>query len=124
MSEVDDYLADLAPAEREALTHVRDVARGVAPEAVEGRSYGMPALKASGKPLIGFVAAKRHLSIFPFSPAVVEHVRDRLDGFELSKGTIRFSVDHPLPDDVIRDVVSARLAEIAGRGSAQSSTSS
>ena len=67
----------------------------------------MPALKASGKPLIGFVAAKRHLSIFPFSPAVVEHVRDRLDGFELSKGTIRFSVDHPLPDDVIREVVSA-----------------
>ncbi len=124
MSEVDDYLADLAPAEREALTHVRDVARGVAPEAVEGRSYGMPALKASGKPLIGFVAAKRHLSIFPFSPAVVEHVRDRLDGFELSKGTIRFAVDHPLPDDVIRDVVSARLAEIAGRGSAQSSSSS
>jgi uncharacterized protein YdhG (YjbR/CyaY superfamily) len=77
----------------------------------------MPALKASGKPLIGFVAAKRHLSIFPFSSAVVEHVRDRLDGFELSKGTIRFSVDHPLPDDVIREVVFARLAEIDGRGS-------
>ena len=77
----------------------------------------MPALKVSGKPLIGFIAAKRHLSLFPFSPAVVEHVRDRLDGFELSKGTIRFSVDHPLPDDVIREVVAARLAEIAGPGS-------
>ena len=124
MSEVDDYLAGLAPAEREALTHVHDVARTVAPDAVDGTSYGIPALKLSGKPLIGFVAAKHHLSVFPFSPAVVERVRDRLDGFELSKGTIRFAVDHPLPDDVIREVVSARLAEIAGRGSAQSSTSS
>ena len=57
----------------------------------------MPALKVSGKPLIGINAAKRHLSLFPFSPAVVEHVRDRLDGFELSKGTIRFTLDHPLP---------------------------
>ena len=114
MSAVDDYLADLAPAERGALTHVLDVARTAAPEAIEGASYGMPALKSSGRPLIGFLAAQRHLSLFPFSPAVVEQVRDRLDGFELSKGTIRFSVEHPLPDDVIREVVTARLREITG----------
>ena len=114
MTELDDYLAGLASAEREALAHVRDIARTVAPDAVEGTSYGMAALKVSGKPLIGFLAAKRHLSVFPFSPAVVELVRGRLEGFELSKGTIRFSVDHPLPDEVVREVVSARLAEIAG----------
>jgi uncharacterized protein YdhG (YjbR/CyaY superfamily) len=47
---------------------------------------------------------------------VVEHVRDRLAGFAVSKGTIRFTVDHPLPDDVIREVVSARLTEITGEG--------
>jgi uncharacterized protein YdhG (YjbR/CyaY superfamily) len=116
VSEVDDYLAGLAPAESDALAHLRDVARTVVPDAVDATSYGMPALKASGKPLIGFVAAQRHLSLFPFSPAVVEHVRDRLAGFDVSKGTIRFTVDHPLPDDVIREVVSARLTEITGEG--------
>ena len=59
-----------------------------------------------------FAAAKRHLSVFPFSPQVVDEVRDRLSGYELSKGTIRFTVDKPLADDVIRDVVMLRMTEI------------
>ena len=44
-----------------------------------------------GKPLLGFSAAKAHLSIFPFSPAAIDAVKDRLEGFDLAKGTIRFS---------------------------------
>ena len=117
MSAMDDYLDALAPDQKAALARVREIVAQLVPEAEEGRSYGIPAFIYAGRPLLGFRAARKHLSIFPFSPAVVEHVRDRLDGFELSKGTIRFSVDHPLPDDVIREVVFARLAEIDGRGS-------
>ena len=45
-------------------------------------------------------------------PEVVDAVRERLDGFELSKGTIRFTVDNPLPDDVVRDIVRLRAQEI------------
>jgi uncharacterized protein YdhG (YjbR/CyaY superfamily) len=41
-------------------------------------------------------------------------VSDRLSGFKLSKGTIRFTVDRPLPDDVVRDVVMLRVEEIVG----------
>ena len=78
----------------------------------EGKSYGMPALKVAGKPLISVIATKTHLSLFPFSGEIVERVADRLPGFSLSKGTIRFQVDQPLPDDVIRDIVRARLAQI------------
>ena len=33
-------------------------------------------------------------------------------GFDLSKGTIRFTVEKALPDDVVRDVVRLRVAEI------------
>lgn len=44
----------------------------------------------------------------------MDAVRDRLDTFELSKGTIRFSVDQPMPDEVVRDVVRLRMAEISG----------
>jgi len=114
-SELQDYLSRLYDDERAALEHVVSVVREVVPDAEEGKSYGMPALRHRGKPLIGFVAAKQHLSVFPFSPAVVEALRDRLDGFELSKGTIRFTVERPLPEDVLRDVVSLRQAEIEGR---------
>jgi uncharacterized protein YdhG (YjbR/CyaY superfamily) len=113
MSAMDDYLNGLPPAQKAALTRVRAVVEDVAPEAEEGESYGIPAFLYAGRPLVGFRAAKKHLSVFPFSPAAIEAVRDRLAGFGVSKGTIRFSPDSPLPDDVLADVVRARKQEIA-----------
>lgn len=50
--------------------------------------------------------------MFPFSPAVIDGLRDRLDGFDVSKGTIGFSVTHPIPDDVLSEIVRARVDEI------------
>jgi uncharacterized protein YdhG (YjbR/CyaY superfamily) len=112
---MDDYLDELPPADRAALAHVRTVVRDVAPEAEEGRSYGMPAFIYAGRPLLGFRAAKSHLSVFPFSPAAVDAVKDRLEGFDLSKGTIRFSASKPMPEDVLADLIRARKEEITTR---------
>jgi uncharacterized protein YdhG (YjbR/CyaY superfamily) len=113
MSAMDDYVNGLPPAQKAALARVRTVVEDVAPEAEEGESYGIPAFLYDGRPLVGFRAAKKHLSVFPFSPAAIEAVRDRLAGFDVSKGTIRFSPDSPLPDDVLADVIRARKQEIA-----------
>jgi uncharacterized protein YdhG (YjbR/CyaY superfamily) len=112
MSAMDDYLDGLPSSQKAALARVRAVVDGVEPEAEEGVSYGMPAFLYAGRPLLGFRAAKRHLSIFPFSPAAIEAVKDRLDGFDLSKGTIRFSPNSPVPDGVLADLVRARKQEI------------
>ena len=109
---MDDYLDGLPAAQKAALERVRTIVGGLAPEAVEGKSYGVPAFISAGRPLLGFSAAKKHLSIFPFSPAAIEAVKDRLEGFDLAKGTIRFSPDRPVPEDVLADVVRARLQEI------------
>ena len=114
MSAVDDYFAEQVPAARAAFQRIRAIAVAAAPDAEDGVSYGMPALRYRGKPLLGFRAAKDHLSVFPFSPAVVAAVRDRLAGFDLSKGTVRFSAGRPLPEDVVRDLVRLRLSEIDG----------
>jgi len=111
---IGDYLVGLEPDQRAALQHVVDVARRVAPDADEGTSYGMPALRLAGRPLLGITAAAKHLSVFPFSPAVVESVAPDLAGHSLSKGTIRFSVDQPIPDEVIERVVTLRRAELEG----------
>jgi uncharacterized protein YdhG (YjbR/CyaY superfamily) len=116
MPRVDDYLGSLEAPTRAAFEHVRDLAMDLAPEAEQGKSYGMAALKYREKPLLAFQAAKNHLAIYPFSPAVIDSVRDRLTGFELSKGTIRFTAATPLPDDVVRDIVRRRMDEIAGTG--------
>lgn len=45
-------------------------------------------------------------------PAVVDAVAGRLEGYSLSKGTIRFTPKHPLPDVVLEDIVRLRRAEI------------
>ncbi|GAB2755453.1 hypothetical protein GCM10027039_12580 [Terrabacter koreensis] len=111
---IGDYLAGLGPDQRAALQHVVDIASRLVPEAEEGTSYGMPALRLDGRRLVGVTAAAKHLSLFPFSPAVVEAVAPDLEGFSLSKGTIRFTVDRPVPDPVLERVVSLRLAELRG----------
>lgn len=112
VSAMDDYLDGLPPEQSAALARVRAVVGEVAPDAEEGVSYGMPAFLYGGRPLLGFRAAKSHLSVFPFSPAAIEAVADRLGGFDRSKGTIRFSPESPLPDDVLADLVRARKQEI------------
>jgi uncharacterized protein YdhG (YjbR/CyaY superfamily) len=109
---MDEYLDGLPAPQRAALERVRGVVAALAPEAEEGVSYGMPAFIYEGRPLLGFRAAKQHLSVFPFSPAAIASVEDRLEGFNVSKGTIRFTPETPIPDDVLADVVRARREEI------------
>ena len=114
MGEIDDYLACLQEPEREALQRVRDIALRVAPDASQGKSYGMPALRFAGKPLLGFKVSKNHLALHPFSPDVVAAVADDLAVFSLSKGTIRFTPETPVPERVLRRLVRLRLTEITG----------
>lgn len=42
-------------------------------------------------------------------------MNERLPGFKLSKGTVRFTVDHPIPVEVVTELVRARIAEIEGQ---------
>lgn len=111
---IEDDLAGHPGPVREALVRLITLARAVAPDAVDGRSYGQPALLLDGRPLLGVGVAKAHLSLIPFSPAALDTVRARLSAFDVPKGMIRFTVDHQVPDDVVEDLVRARLTEIRG----------
>jgi uncharacterized protein YdhG (YjbR/CyaY superfamily) len=114
MGSVDDLIAGLDEPRGSALQHVLDLAMGAVPEAEQGMSYGVPALRLRGRPLLGFNAWDTHLAIYPFSPAAIEPVSEALDGFSVSKGTVRFTVEHPLPDHAVTTIVRARRAELDG----------
>lgn len=114
MGTVDDYLAELDDASRSTIGHLYDVARAEVPEAEQGLGYGMPALVYRGKPLLSIMRAKAHVGLYPFSPDAVAAVADRLDGFDLAKGTIRMPVDCPIPDDALRALLAARRTQIDG----------
>jgi uncharacterized protein YdhG (YjbR/CyaY superfamily) len=114
MSSFDEYLAAVPGPQKAELERIRQAVQREVPEAEEGMSYGMPAFRYKKRPLLGFRASKNHLSVFPFSPEAVDAARDELAGFELSKGTVRFGPDKPLPDSALKRLLDHRMREIEG----------
>lgn len=112
MGVVDEYLRGVSVARGEALGRVCAVVREVVPGVEEGRAYGMPAFRYRGSPLLAFAAARRHLGLYPCSGWVVDQVRGELEGFSLSKGAVRFTEDHPLPEATLRRMITLRRREI------------
>jgi uncharacterized protein YdhG (YjbR/CyaY superfamily) len=98
--------------DHDAVEHVRALARQVVPDAVDGRGYGMPALRYRDRPLLSVMPARHHIGLYPFSPAVVDAVADQLGGYSFAKGTIRFTATHPLPDELVVRIVELRRDEI------------
>ena len=112
---IDDYIATLPANVRPEFERIRNVVAETVPAATQGRSYGMPAFMYKGKPLISFMARKSFLSIYPFSGKVVDRLCGKLAGYDLSSGTIRFSLDNPIPEPLLREIVMCRLLEIDTR---------
>ncbi|MBL0004027.1 MAG: DUF1801 domain-containing protein [Actinomycetales bacterium] len=112
MGTVTDYLATVDAARRPALERVVARAHDLVPGLVEGTAYGMPVLLHRGKPLLSAVEAKAHLALYPHSGVIVDLVAADLDGFSLSKGTIRFQADQPIPDAVLDRVITLRRQHI------------
>jgi uncharacterized protein YdhG (YjbR/CyaY superfamily) len=114
VSSFDDYLATVPGPQKAALERLRRFVRHQVPDAEEATSYGMPAFKYRQRPLLGFKVSKNHLSVFPFSPAAIDAARDALAGFDLAKGTVRFTPDKPIPEAALEQLLAHRLREIEG----------
>jgi uncharacterized protein YdhG (YjbR/CyaY superfamily) len=109
------YLAAQPPAARRMLRRIRELIRAAAPDAVDGISYGIPALRVDGRLLLWYAGWKAHCSIYPVTPAMRKALGGDLAKYAVSKGTIRFPLDRPLPTMLIRRLAKARLSELAGR---------
>jgi uncharacterized protein YdhG (YjbR/CyaY superfamily) len=112
MSVIDEYLENVNPSQRLQLERVRTIVKQTVPDAEEVISYGMPAFKYKGKYLIGFAAFKDHMSIFP-TAGPVEAAKGKLGAYKLSKGTIQFTVDNPIPEATIKELIAHRVASIS-----------
>lgn len=111
-TKIDAYLTAQDAEKRAALQHIRTLVAATAPEAEEALVYGVPGFKLRGKSLVCYAAFKAHCGFYPMSPALIDAMQEELAAFPTAKGTIRFTPDAPLPDDLIVRIVQQRCAEI------------
>ena len=107
--EVGAYLAGFEEPKRSTVEALRRSILAVVPDAEEGISYGMPAFRVGGKVVAGFAAFKNHLAYLRHSGEVLSDLGDRLAGHGCTKRSLHFPVDEPLPADLVRRLVDAKL---------------
>lgn len=114
---IDEYIS-ICPADiRPVLEKLREVIRAAAPEAIEKISYRMPAFEQNGI-LVYFAAQKNHIGFYPTSEGI-ENFKDELSVYGLSKGTVRFPADQPIPYDLISRIVKHRVEMNMKKASAE-----
>ena len=99
--DIDRYLAALDEPKRGTLEALRQSILEVVPHAEQCISYGMPAFKLQGKTVAGFAAFNHHLSYLPHSGSVLPALGDDLAGYEMTKGSLHFAIDKPLPKRLV-----------------------
>jgi uncharacterized protein YdhG (YjbR/CyaY superfamily) len=111
---IDEYLARLDDDQRRALQRLRKTIKEAAPKAEECISYQLAAFRQDGM-LVAFGATANHCAFYLMSASTVAAHEDDLEGYDTSKGTIRFHPDKPPPAALVRKLVKARLAENKAR---------
>jgi uncharacterized protein YdhG (YjbR/CyaY superfamily) len=113
--DMDAYLARVPEPARTSLNKVRAMIRSIVPsETTEGISYGIPTFKYKGG-LVAFAAFKDHCSFFPMGASVLDAFEKEVKEFRVSKGTLHFPLDKPLPASLVKKIVRARIAQNESR---------
>ena len=92
------------------LRKVRAAIRKAAPQAEETISYMMPGYRLNGQ-LVWFAAFKKHIGFFPKGSSAINAYKKELKGYVLSKGTVRFPLDKPIPYGLIGKMVKFRVKQ-------------
>jgi uncharacterized protein YdhG (YjbR/CyaY superfamily) len=109
---VTQAIAEAPEPARTRLEHYRQRAVTLVPDATEGTSYGMPALRYRGRPLIAVIPTRSGYSVYPFSPAVVDLAAPLAPDARRTKGGMGFTEAAPLPDAAFDALVTGRRDEI------------
>jgi uncharacterized protein YdhG (YjbR/CyaY superfamily) len=112
-SSTDQYIGSFPAATRKLLRELRALIREAAPDANEKISYGIPTFAQNGT-LVHFAAFANHLGLYgaPGAPASLER---KLQKYRTGKGTLRFSLDQPIPANLVRQLVTFAVKRNAAK---------
>jgi len=111
---IDEYIAAFSPDIQEMLENIRTAIRESAPEAEEAIAYGIPTFRLHGN-LVHFAAFKHHIGFYPGGPSAIEAFKSELSQYKLSKGTVQFPLDGPIPFELVKRMVRFRVKENKAR---------
>jgi uncharacterized protein YdhG (YjbR/CyaY superfamily) len=105
----DEYIASFPKEIQTKLQQFRGVVKDAAPQAEEVISYGIPAFRLNGM-LVWFAAHTHHIGFYPRGSGI-EDFKEELSSYKVSKGTVQFPFDRPLPLELIKKIVKFRVEE-------------
>jgi uncharacterized protein YdhG (YjbR/CyaY superfamily) len=117
-SDVDAYIAGFPPRTQAVLRRVRATLRKAVPGAEEALAYGVPVLKRHGTYVIYFAGFKEHWSLYPANDRLTAVVKAAA-AFKVSKGTLRFPLDAPVPAKLVERVARFLAKEADARAKAK-----
>lgn len=109
---VDQYLASLDPVKSMTIGNILDLVIAEFPQLEIKMAWNLPMIHRQGKYVVGLAAYQNHLSFSPWSAAVIESFATRLSEYEPTRNLFKVPVDWQIDVALVRDLVSARLAEL------------
>ncbi|WP_140486091.1 iron chaperone [Flavobacterium sp. GSA192] len=110
MEEVEEYINTFPIEIQKIAQEIRNIIKNEAPDCVESISYGMPAYKTFGKPLVYFAAYKNHIGLYA-TPSGHTQFSEALSKYKQGKGSVQFPLDAPIPYELIKQIVAFRVKE-------------
>ena len=107
---VDEYIDVASKDAQSLLKQMRKAIKTTAPKAEESISYGMPAYKYLGKPLVYYGAFEKHIGFYA-TPTGHETFKKELAIYKSGKGSVQFPIDKKLPLKLIERIIKFRVKE-------------
>lgn len=108
---IDEYHQAFSGEVLERMKTIRKIIKEVVPAVEECISYQIPCFKYNGY-LIYYCAFPKHITLSnPYSEAFWEHFKADLEGYKTSKSAIQIPADKPLPEKLVKKIVTFRKKE-------------
>ena len=106
LTPITDYILQFPPEVQEKLNQMRDAILEILPDATEKIAYGIPTFFLKGN-VVHFAGYKHHIGFYPGADGI-EAFAAELGAYKLSKGTVQFPLDQPLPLELVRRITTYR----------------
>lgn len=110
ISEINNYIQTFPELTQKVLKQVQETIKKAAPGAEESISYGMPAYKLYGRPLVYFAVFKNHIGFYA-TPTGHSKFTKELSTYKQGKGSVQFPLDKPMPLNLIKKITLFRVKE-------------